>query len=49
MQIANAAILKPGVTVDTLPAPRPADLAGSDASRTIRGKALIICDPKNPA
>jgi hypothetical protein len=36
MQIAKPAILKPGVTLDTLPAPRPADLAGGDASRTIR-------------
>ncbi|MEO8681159.1 MAG: aconitase family protein [Vicinamibacterales bacterium] len=48
MQIANPAILKPGVTIATLPAPRPADLAGPEASRLIRGKALIIWDPKQP-
>lgn len=48
MQIAKPAVMKPGVTLDTLPAPRPADLAGSDASRSIRGKALIIWDSKNP-
>jgi len=48
MQIAKPAILKPGVTLATLPAPRPSDLTGSDASRTIRGKALIIWDPKTP-
>src|SRR6187551_241435 len=48
MQIAKPAILKPGVTLDTLPTPRPSDLAGDDANRTIRGTALIIWDPKNP-
>ncbi len=48
MQIAKPAILKPGVTLTTLPTPRPADLAGGDASRTIRGKVLVIWDPKNP-
>ncbi len=48
MQIAKPAILKPGVTLDTLPAPRAGDLAGGDASRTIRGIALILWDPKNP-
>jgi len=48
MQIATVAVLKPGVTLDTLPAPRPADLAGAAATRLIRGQALIIWDPKNP-
>ncbi len=48
MQIAKPAVLKPGVTLDSLPAPRPSDLTGGDASRTIRGKALIIWDPKTP-
>jgi len=48
MQIAKPAVLKPGVTLDTLPRPRPADLAGPEASRLIRGKALIIWDPKQP-
>ena len=48
MQIANPAILKPGLSLDTLPSPRPSDLAGDDANRTIRGKSLIIWDPKTP-
>lgn len=48
MQIAKPAIMKPGVTLDTLPKPRPADLAGTDASRSIRGTALIMWDPNNP-
>lgn len=48
MQIARPAALKPGVTIETLPAPRPADLAGAEASRLIRGTALIIWDAKNP-
>jgi len=49
MQIAKPAVLKSGVTHATLPAPRAADLAGSDASRSIRGTALILWDPRNPA
>src|SRR6187431_1579245 len=48
MQIAKAATLKPGLSLDTLPSPRPSDLAGDDANRVIRGKALIIWDPKIP-
>src|SRR5687768_5380588 len=48
MQIAKPAVLKPGVTLDTLPAPRASDMAGAEANRVIRGKALIIWDPKNP-
>ena len=48
MQIAKPAVLKPGVTVDTLPAPRASDMAGAEANRVIRGKGLIIWDPKNP-
>ncbi len=48
MQIAAPAILKPGVTLETLPGPRPADLAGPGARRLIRGRALIIWDPKQP-
>src|SRR6186713_2742652 len=38
--------LKPGITVDTLPAPRPADLAGEAAGQIVRGRALILWDPK---
>jgi 3-isopropylmalate/(R)-2-methylmalate dehydratase large subunit len=48
MQIAKPAVLKPGVTLDTLPGPRPSDLAGAEANRVIRGKTLIIWDPKKP-
>src|SRR6186713_3159574 len=40
--------LKPGITVDTLPPPRPADLAGEAAGQTVRGRALILWDPKRP-
>lgn len=48
MQVAKPAVLKSGVTVETLPTPRAADLAGNAATRTIRGKALIIWDKKTP-
>ena len=40
--------LKPGVTHDSLPGPRPSDAASENAGRTIRGKALIFWDPKTP-
>jgi len=49
MQIARPAVLKPGVTIETLPGPRPSDLTGREHERLIRGRALIIWDPKNPA
>jgi 3-isopropylmalate/(R)-2-methylmalate dehydratase large subunit len=51
MQVAKPAVLKPGLTIDTLPGPRDSDLAiaGAAASPLIRGKALIFWDPKNPA
>lgn len=49
MQVAKPAVLKPGVTVDSLPGPRQSDTPGSSAARVIRGKALIIWDPKNPS
>src|SRR6185436_6614863 len=39
--------LKPGVRLEDLPAPDPAATPGA-APRTIRGKALIFWDPKNP-
>ena len=48
MQTAAPARLKPGKTLDNLPGPRPADLAGPGASRLIRGTALIFWDPKTP-
>src|SRR6187397_3379891 len=51
MQVAKPAVLKPGVTVESLPGPRDADIAivGAAAAPLIRGKALIFWDPKNPA
>ncbi|MGH9221287.1 MAG: hypothetical protein ACRD1W_18415, partial [Vicinamibacterales bacterium] len=49
MQVAKPASLKPGVTVEALPQPRPSDLAGPAATQLIRGRALIFWDPKNPS
>ncbi len=51
MQVAKPAVLKPGVTVESLPGPRDSDLAIVDAAAAplIRGKALMIWDPKNPS
>ena len=49
MQVAKSASLKPGVTVESLPGPREADVASSEAAPLIRGKALIFWDAKNPA
>ena len=41
--------LKPGVTLDSLPGPRPTDLAGqAENPLVIRGQALIFWDPKRP-
>src|SRR5262249_56265575 len=41
--------LRPGVTLDTLPAPHPSDLAGRDETPgLIRGRALIFWDPRRP-
>src|SRR5688572_18440897 len=49
MQVAQPAVLKPGVTVESLPGPRESDTAIAGIAPLIRGKALIIWDPKNPA
>ena len=51
MQVPKPAILKPGVTFDSLPGPRESDIAivGAAAAPLIHGKALIIWDPKNPS
>jgi 3-isopropylmalate/(R)-2-methylmalate dehydratase large subunit len=43
MQVAKPAILKPGVTVESLPGGPAA------SSALVRGRALIIWDPRNPA
>ncbi len=40
--------LKPGMTPETLPGPRPSDTAGSGEGHVIRGRALIVWDPKRP-
>ena len=49
MQVAKSAVLKPGVTVESLPGPRDSDVPMSGTAPLIRGKALIFWDPKNPA
>ena len=49
MQVAAPAILKPGVTVESLPGPRDTDVAMSGAAPLVRGTALIFWDPKNPS
>ena len=48
MQFAKPAVLKPGVTVETLPGPRPGDAAGAGDAHLVRGKALIFWDPRVP-
>jgi len=50
MHSLQPARLKPGVTLETLPGPRPADLSGGGAAGTapIRGRALVFWDPKVP-
>src|SRR5881394_2164563 len=48
MEHIEPARLKPGVTADSLPGPRPSDSAGDRGARTIRGKALIFWDPGVP-
>ncbi|MCC7179010.1 MAG: hypothetical protein IT177_11525 [Acidobacteria bacterium] len=48
MQIAKPAIQKPGVTLETLPGPRPGDLAAAGGQHLIRGTALIFWDPRTP-
>ena len=48
MQIARAATLQPGVTLDTLPGPRPGDEATESGGRLVGGKALIFWDPRTP-
>src|SRR5690349_18713690 len=48
MQVAKPAMLKPGVTVESLPGPRDSDAASAEAARLIRGRALIFWDPRVP-
>ena len=49
MQVAKPAVLKPGVTVEALAGPRDSDVAVSGAVPLIRGRALILWDPKTPS
>src|SRR5215210_4571694 len=49
MQVVKQAVLKPGVTVESLPGPRESDQVVAGVAPLIRGKALIIWDPKNPS
>src|SRR5688500_1684392 len=50
MQVAKPAVLKPGITIESLPEPRPSDLAtSSHVSHLIRGRALVFWDPKHPS
>jgi 3-isopropylmalate/(R)-2-methylmalate dehydratase large subunit len=49
MHVIEPARLLPGVTLDALPEPRSSDEVSNDApSRLIRGRALIVWDPKVP-
>ena len=56
MHSLQPARLKPGVTLETLPGPRPTDLAAgatvaavaSAAAHLVRGKALVFWDPRVP-
>ncbi len=48
MQSIQPARLKPGVTADEVPGPRPSDAAGDGAARVIRGKALVFWDKRVP-
>ena len=49
LHVIRPARLKPGMTVDTLPEPRPADLIGQSKDEIlVRGRALIFWDPKRP-
>jgi 3-isopropylmalate/(R)-2-methylmalate dehydratase large subunit len=47
MHTIQSASLKPGVTEESLPGPRPSD-AETEHDRWIRGRALIFWDPKLP-
>ncbi len=50
MHTLQPARIKPGVTLATLPGPRPSDIASVAGSggRLVRGTALIFWDPKTP-
>jgi 3-isopropylmalate/(R)-2-methylmalate dehydratase large subunit len=47
-QISSPAVVKPGVSIDALPGPRPSDAVDTGAAPLIRGRALIFWDPRFP-
>jgi 3-isopropylmalate/(R)-2-methylmalate dehydratase large subunit len=47
MHTIRPASLKPGVAIDDLPGPAPADVTPAPDERLIRGRALIFWDPKH--
>ena len=47
-QICAPVRLKPGQTLDTLPGPRPSDAIAEGLAPLIRGRALILWDPRAP-
>ncbi|TMQ70176.1 MAG: hypothetical protein E6K81_13260, partial [Candidatus Eisenbacteria bacterium] len=48
MHAITRARLKPGVTLDSLPAPQAPDARSGPAEALIRGRALVFWDPKAP-
>jgi 3-isopropylmalate/(R)-2-methylmalate dehydratase large subunit len=48
MQTAKPAVMKPGMTLDTLPGPRAGDGATESSGRLVRGRALIFWDLRTP-
>jgi 3-isopropylmalate/(R)-2-methylmalate dehydratase large subunit len=49
LHVIRPARLKPGVTIENLPGPKPQDLVGHAGDATpVRGQALIFWDPKRP-
>ncbi|MEZ5292342.1 MAG: aconitase family protein [Vicinamibacterales bacterium] len=47
-QIAAPVRFRPAQSLETLPGPRPSDLAGHGAAPLITGRALVIWDPRAP-
>src|SRR6187431_1952574 len=48
MHAIRPAILRPGVTEESLPGPRPSDNVSAQQPRWVRGQALIFWDPARP-
>ena len=47
-QLCTPARLKPGQSLDSLPGPRPSDAIAAGVAPLIRGRALVIWDPRAP-